>query len=348
MGMIRIAVVGAGLIGREHMRVIQDQSQLQLVAVVDPAPQARPVAEQARVPLLASLEELLQKKMADAVVLASPNALHVPQALQCIEAGLPVLLEKPMATTVEEARHLLEAVTRRGAKLLVGHHRAHSPIMARARDVVAGGSLGRLVAVMGSALFFKPEEYFAQGPWRTQPGGGPIQINLIHDVHNLRMLCGEVQAVQAMASHAVRGFAVEDTVAVGLRFESGVLGTFMLSDTAASARSWEQTSRENKAYPSYDDEDCYILTGTLGSLSLPSMRIKTYANTQQSSWMLPFEESRLTLERQDPLVLQMAHFVRIIQGHASPLVSAYDGLQNQRVVEAISRCAASQQGVSLA
>ena len=90
---------------------------------------------------------------------------------------------------------------------------------------------------------------------------------MIHEVHNLRMLCGDIVAVQAFASNATRGFAVEDTVAINLRFANGVLGTFMLSDTAACPRSWEQTSQENKAYPTYDDEDCYVITGTNGSLS---------------------------------------------------------------------------------
>ena len=87
---------------------------------------------------------------------------------------------------------------------------------------------------------------------------------MIHEVHNLRMLCGEIVAVQAFASKPTRGFPVEDTVAINLRFASGALGTFMLSDTAACARSWEQTSQENKAYPSYDDEDCYVIAGTDG------------------------------------------------------------------------------------
>src|SRR5438874_2424746 len=90
-------------------------------------------------------------------------------------------------------------------KVLIGHHRAHSPIMARAKELIEEGRLGQLVAVMGSAVFFKPDEYFADGPWRREAGGGPILLNMIHEVHNLRMLCGDIVAVQAFSSRATRG-----------------------------------------------------------------------------------------------------------------------------------------------
>jgi predicted dehydrogenase len=220
--------------------------------------------------------------------------------------------------------------------------------MAKAREVVQSGRLGRLVAVQGSATFYKPERYFADGPWRAQPGGGPILINMIHEVHNLRMLCGEIAAVQALASHAVRGFAVEDSAVINLRFESGVLGSFVLSDTAASARSWEQTSQENKAYPSYGDEDCYVLSGTLGTLAVPTLRTKTYADPQQASWWLPFELGVVDLVREDPLKRQLDHFVQVILGQAEPLVSVRDGLQNLRVIEAIAQAVRTGEAVQIA
>ena len=122
---------------------------------------------------------------------------------------------------------------------------------------------------MGSAVFCKPDsEGYFDPPydWRRRPGGGPILINMVHEVGNLRAMVGEIVAVQAFASNATRGFEVEDTVAINLRFQGGALGTFLLSDTAASPRSWEQTSRENEAYATYDDEDAYVIIGTRGSL----------------------------------------------------------------------------------
>ena len=343
----RIAVAGAGYIGQAHIAAARSSPSVTLSAVVDPAPAAQALADAAGVPRYPSLAALFAQDRPDGVVLATPNQLHVEQALQCIAAGVPTLLEKPIAQTVAEAQRLVQAADDAGARLLIGHHRAHSPIMAKARQVVESGVLGRLVAVMGSATFVKPDHYFAEGPWRKEIGGGPILLNMIHEVHNLRMLCGPIAAVQAIESHAVRGFAVEDTVAINLRFASGALGSFLLSDTAACPRSWEQTSQENKAYPTYEDEDCYVIAGTNGSLSVPTMRLKTYARPEDRSWWKPFEVGVVGMVREDPIRHQMEHFGAVARGEASPLVSAHDGLANLRVTEAIVAAAASGGTVEL-
>ncbi len=347
MSKLRIAVAGAGYIGQAHMDAARASATCTLSAIVDPSPAAVPLAAAAGVPLYVSLEELLAQDRPDGVVLATPNQLHLPHALACIAAGLPILLEKPITPTVAEGEALVKAVEEAGAKVLIGHHRAHSPIMAKAREVVASGQLGRVVAVMGSATFYKPTEYFADAPWRSALGGGPILINMIHEVHNLRMLCGDIVAVQAFASNAARGYVVEDTVAINLRFANGALGTFMLSDTAASARSWEQTSQENKAYATFEDEDCYVISGTNGSLSVPTMRLKTYPRPEDRSWWKPFETGVVGMVRDDPIKHQMTHFGAVIRGEATPLVSALDGLQNLRVTEAIANAAKSGQIVEI-
>jgi predicted dehydrogenase len=341
----RIAVAGAGYIGQAHIDAALANPTLTLSAIVDPSAAARAVAERAGVPLYADLAALFAKDKPDGVVLATPNQLHLPHALACIAAGVPMLLEKPITQSVAEGERLVQAVEAARARLLVGHHRAHSPIMAKARQVVDSGVLGRLVAVTGTAMFLKPDHYFADAPWRREIGAGPILLNMIHEVHNLRMLCGEIAAVQAIRSHAVRGFAVEDTVAISLRFANGALGSFLLSDTAASPKSWEQTSQENKAYPSYEDEDCYVIAGTNGSLAIPTMRLKTYPRPEDRSWWKPFEVGVVGMVRDDPIKHQMAHFGAVVRGEAAPLVSARDGLANLRVTEAI--VAAAQSGTTI-
>jgi predicted dehydrogenase len=186
-----------------------------------------------------------------------------------VAAGIPTLVEKPVAHSFSEGVRLCEAAEKANVKLLVGHHRRHSPVLHKAVEIVKSGILGRLVGVMGSAVFYKPEsEGYYDGPnaWRRKPGGGPILINMIHEIGNLRAMIGEIVAVQAFASNATRGFEVEDTVAISLRFDNGALGAFLLSDTGASPKSWEQTSQEDKAYPTYEDEDAYTIIGASGSL----------------------------------------------------------------------------------
>lgn len=347
MRQLKIAVAGAGLIGRRHIELIAASPSCALAAIVDPAPGAAELARTAGVPLYATLGELFAHSRPDGVIIATPNQFHVQNALASIEAGVAALVEKPVAHTVDEGVRLCEAAERPGAKVLVGHHRAHSPIVAKALAIVQQGTLGTLVAAMGSAMFYKPEHYFDDGPWRRQAGGGPILINMIHEIGILRSLCGEIVTVQAFASNATRGFPVEDTVAINLRFASGALGSFLLSDTAASARSWEHTSQENKSYPTYPDEDCYLIVGTGGSLAIPTMRLKVYDRKEDRSWWKPFRAAVAEVDRSDPLEHQLEHFCAVIRGEAQPLVTARDGLQNLRVTEAIAEAARTSLSVSI-
>ena len=344
---LRIAVAGAGQIGRTHIALIRASRQCALAAIVDPAASAAVIAGDTGVRLHASLGELFAAQRPHGVILATPNQLHVAQALECVAAGVPTLIEKPVADSVADAERLCAAVDAAGAKILVGHHRLHSPLLATACSIVQSGALGKLVAVTGSAMFCKPDRYFDEAPWRRQPGGGPILINLIHEIGSLRALCGEIVAVQALASSATRGFPVDDTVAINLRFASGALGTFMLSDTAASPRSWEQTSRENPSYATYPDEDCYVIVGTDGSLAVPTMRLRTYASKEARSWWKPFASRVVPVERADPLARQLDHFCALIRGEAVPRVTARDGLANLRVTEAIAAAARSGAAVRL-
>jgi len=346
MARLRIAVAGTGLMGRRHIELIQANASCELSAIVDPAPVAVEIARRVGVPLHRSLDDLFSAERPDGIILATPNAIHVENALKCIRAGVATLVEKPLAHTLEAGRRLCEAVERADAKVLVGHHRRYNPIVARAREIVQQGTLGRIVAVQGSAMFYKPDGYFDEAPWRRQPGGGPILINLIHEVDSLRAICGEIVSVQAFASNAARGFPVEDTVAINLRFANGALGSFLLSDSAASAKSWEQTSGENTSYASCPDEDCYVIAGTDGSLGVPTMRLKTYARREDRSWWKPFQASVVGVDRASPLERQLDHFCAVIRGESQPLVTARDGLQDLRVTEAIAEAAHSGRTVA--
>ena len=349
MAKVRI-VAGAGLNGLRHIEAIQKSRSAQLASIVHPSPHVVEVAKREMVVLYPSLSEMAASDRPDGVILATPNRLHVEQGLQCVAWELPVLVEKPIADTLEGGKRLVAAAERSHAKLLVGHHRSHSPILHKAVEIVKSGILGRIVGVIGSAAFYKPEtDGYYDGPnaWRKEPGGGPLLINMIHEAGILRAMIGEVVAVQAFSSNATRGFNVEDTVAINLRFSNGALGTFLLSDTAASPRNWEHTSQENKAYPTYPNEDAYTILGASGSLGVPTMRLRYYAGQKDRSWWKPFRTETVALERADPLARQIEHFASVIRGEAQPLVSGRDGLQNLRLTEAIAEAARSGNTIHL-
>jgi predicted dehydrogenase len=346
---LSILLSGPGLIGRQHARLINNHPECRLGAIVAPFHTANvEFAQELGVPLHTEIEEPLALDRFDAAIISSPNAFHAEQARACIRHRVPALVEKPVTDNLEAALGLANLSEDEGVPVLVGHHRTYSPLLEAAVRFLQSPQFGRAVALFGSALFFKPAHYFVDGPWRTKIGGGPILINFIHEIGLMRVLFGEIISVFADASNAVRGFEVEDTVAITLHFENGALGTFLLSDTAASDKSWEMTSGENPRYPHHPGSDCYHFAGSVGSLDFPSMTARCYKQDVDPSWWTSFEHSRLEFERSDPLTRQLDHFVEVIKKKAEPRVTARDGYRNMLVVQAIKESIAQGRLIQVA
>ncbi|MDN5003113.1 Gfo/Idh/MocA family protein [Bradyrhizobium sp. GCM10027634] len=339
---MRIAVAGAGLIGRRHVELIEASPDCVLAGIADPSSTAKEFAQARNAPWHADHRALLQREKPDGLIIASPNALHLQMGLDCAEARVPALIEKPVTDTVAAAQRLCAAIKRSGVPMLVGHHRRHNPIIKAARETVATGRLGQLTAIVGLWLLKKPDDYFDVA-WRREHGGGPLLINLIHDIDNLRFICGEIVEVQAMISNQVRGFAVEDTAVLLLRFADGALGTVTVSDATPAPWSWELTSGENVAYPK-QDQPCYIFSGTEGSLSVPDMEHWSY--TQQPGWYAPLSRETIAPAAFDPLAEQLRHFCAVIAGREQPLISVEDAMGTLAVVEAVSEAARTGQKIS--
>ncbi len=320
---LSLAIAGAGLIGRAHVERVRRSGDCRLAAIADPLPEAAAYAGALGVVHYAELEAMLAAERLDGVIVATPNIAHAPNALACIARGLPVLIEKPLAESLANAERIVEAAERAHVPVLVGHHRRHNPILKQARDVVRNGGIGRIATVSASAVFLKPDPYFDTA-WRREPGGGPVLINLIHAIDDLRFLLGEIAEIRAIGSNALRGFPVEDTAAAVLRFESGALGTLVLSDAAAAPWSWELTSGENPSYPQ-QPEDCYLIAGTAGSLAVPSLRQWRYRG--ERSWIAPLTAERPDRPKADPLERQLAHFCQVIRGEATPIIDGRDAFR---------------------
>lgn len=311
------------------METIRNEPGCELAGVADPAYRGELG--------FPGYEEMLDKARPDGAIIATPNALHVPAGLACVARRVPMLVEKPIADTVEASRKLVRAAEAAQVPLLVGHHRRHNPIIEKAREIVQGGGIGRLAAVSALWLLRKPDDYFDTA-WRREPGGGPLLINLIHDMDDLRFICGELAEVRAIVSSAARGFDVEDTASIALRFAGGALGSITVSDAVAAPWSWELSSGENPAYPQ-QHENCYFFCGTQGSLALPRLELWSYAGPQ--GWHAPLSRELLEVKGEEPLARQLRHFCRVIRGEEQPRSGGEDATRTLAATLAVRQAALS-------
>ena len=341
---MRIAIMGAGLMGQRHISLIENHPRAELFGVIDPAPSAGAALARRGITHFSDLDALLAAGRPDGIIIATPNHLHVEHCTACIDARLPLLVEKPISDTLAGARTIEAAATAKDIPVLIGHHRRHNPIVAVAHQEITSGTLGNIIAVQASCWLYKPDDYYAE-TWRTRAGGGPIFINLIHDIDTLRHLCGDIASVQAVQSTATRGFEVEDTAAILLSFASGALGTITLSDTITAPWSWELTAGENPAYHQ-TSQSAYHIGGTHGALSLPDLTLWSQSATR--SWWEPMQARNLAVSPGDPFVRQLDHFCEVIEGTATPLVTATEGGRTLAVIEAISRAATTGGRITVA
>ena len=343
MKRLPIAVIGAGLIGRTHVDRALRSPDFELVGIADPSPAARQLSQSAGVRWFADYDDLLDALTPAAVVIASPNATHAQIAVCCLERGTAVLIEKPVADTVEDAQRVCSAAAAAALPAIVGHQRRHNVIVRRARQIIDEGMLGRPVCATAMCTWYKPPGYF-DTQWRRERGGGPILINLIHDIDQMRFLFGDIASIQAMASNAIRGFVVEDTVALLLRFGNGALGTMTLSDTAVAPWNWDLAAGEAERFPR-QDVDSHYLSGTDASITLPRLDFWHYRAAK--GWQDELTQQRTALHLCDPFTLQLAHFRAVIDGREVPLSPASDATRSLAATLAVAQAAATGAPVML-
>ncbi|MCP1196048.1 Gfo/Idh/MocA family oxidoreductase [Acetobacter senegalensis] len=341
----RILLAGAGAIGRLHFREIQECKFCKLSGIVEPTSVGQKWAEGVGVPWFADLDSALAHEKPDAAIVATPNHTHRSLALHLIEERIVTLVEKPIAGTIEDASEIATASEKAGVPVLVGHHRRHNPIIRNAHEIISRGASGQIVSVSLLALFHKPEEYFKVN-WRREPGGGPILINLIHEIDVIRHLCGEISSVHAMTSNRTRSFEVEDTAAVLLRLDNGALVTISLSDCVSSPWSWDLQVGEIDSYPApVTPVTTMVISGTEGSISLPSLDFWSYRG--KPDWYEPLTRETTGYRKESPYIAQLSNLCAVSRGEAVPVVDAREGLRTLRATLAVAESARTGKSVHI-
>ncbi|GAK61230.1 probable Oxidoreductase [Candidatus Vecturithrix granuli] len=332
---LRIAVIGAGLIGRRHIQHIMAEPRCQLAGVVEPNPAAKTFAEHAGTAYFSDIESFLKEGNAEAVIIATPNVTHAPIGIKCAEAGLHLFVEKPIDSDLKAATTLVEAANKAGVKLLIGHHRRFNAYIEATKRILEEGRLGTITAVNVLWTVLKPPSYF-EVAWRREPGGGPVFINLIHDIDNLRYLFGNIERIYAESSNSMRRYPVEETAVITIRFCSGVLGTVLSSDVVASPYNFESATGENPLLSSAF-QDCYRIFGTKATLSFPDMTLWYYSGEGEPGWEVPISYERIEVERTVPFENQLRHFCDVVCKGVDPRCSGEEGLKTLETTLAASK-----------
>ena len=251
---VKLAVIGAGLIGSKHARIIKNHKASVLVGICDIDQTRSSIADSLKVPFYKDPDEMLLKQKPQGVIIATPSSDHESMARICVARSVNILIEKPIAETAESANNIIKLSHEGGVKILVGHHRRHSPYIKKARSILMNGEIGRLVAVSMLWTLLKPPEYL-DIQWRgNKPSGGPVLINLIHELDILRYICGEINQIFAFSSSSTRNLPVEDSLSISIYFRNGAVGSIIASDSAPSPWSYESTTKENTFYFPTDEK----------------------------------------------------------------------------------------------
>ncbi|MGY3439069.1 MULTISPECIES: Gfo/Idh/MocA family protein [unclassified Marinovum] len=309
MTALPLCIIGAGLIGLRHIEVCAASDAVRLTAVVEPHPATREKLLQQGLPAVADLDDVPGDTAA--AIIATPTPDHAPTALRCIARGWAVLVEKPIAGCLADARKMTTAANTAGVPLITGHHRRCHPFTRAAGAAIA--DIGAPVGVQGFWSLRKPDAYY-QLDWRRLPGAGPLMTNLSHEIDLLHVLMGEITEVTALVSSARRTMVIEDTAAIALRFASGALGSFLISDAGASPWSFEAASGENPGIAA-SGQDYLRVTGTTGALEFPSLTRWAQSAPGEVEWSKPMAPSpAAAFARIDPLLEQLNRFAKVAGG----------------------------------
>ncbi len=339
----RLGIVGAGLIGRKHIQASISANNVKIEAVVDVDESAKKIARSNSLSYFSSVEEMLASQELDGVIIATPNNLHIEGALPCINKGIPVLIEKPLSADINEAKEMLSLAQSKNVDILTGFFRRYNPVVSAAKKAISSGEIGDIVSVSCNFWIYKNKDYF-DVKWRTEPGAGPIQINLAHEVDLLLYLIGKIDQVTTYTSNKNRNFDIEDSAAIICKFKNGTLGTINMSDTIPSPWSWELTAGDNPDYPQ-TDQSYFIVGGTKGAIEIPKNKIWYYEGERH--WYKPINSKILKKDFKKPLVEQLEHFGRVIDKKEKPIISGYDGLEVMKAINAIKLSAINKNSIFL-
>lgn len=292
------------------------------------------------IPTYNDYKEMINESSLDALILAGPHSLSRDIVEFSANKIKFFLIEKPVAQSSAEIIEIKNILKANGCTALIGHHRRFSPRLRKLKKLIDSGVIGDVISFDLVWCLKKNDEYFATDSqnWRihADQGGGPLTINGIHEIDTVRFLFGEINLAKAILGQCNRRLAIEENITAIFKLEKDIIGTLLIGDNIPSPFNYEKTMGENPSFPSSKVDHLRIF-GKKGTISFPSFSLYPYEGA--GDWFSAFSETTIEVlpECEDPLKLEMDHFIRVIEGVATPLVSIDDALRNMSVVDKIKQ-----------
>lgn len=325
---VRFGIVGCGMIANMHAEAIKHMQNAELVGVTDNFRQsAVDFAQKYGVRSYGDYAEMLADSAVDAVCICTPSFLHADMAVQALESGKHVVVEKPMALTEEDADRIIATCERTGKKLTVVYQLRFEEDVLKVKKLVEQGAFGKITLCNLYMNYYRSKEYFASSDWKGTikfDGGGALMNQGIHGVDLLEYIVGDVVTVNGRAKTLVHSVEVEDTAVAMVEFENGALGVI-----TASTCTYPGFGRKLEIY----GESGYVV---LNENSIEAMMIdKQQVDVSgQSTLGCASDPTAVTYGMHEK---QLINFVDSILGRAELIVDCYEGKKAVRVIRKIYR-----------
>jgi len=306
MKRLGVAVIGTGFWGRNHARNLKELSETELLAVCDVNPErAKAVAEQLDIDAYTDSRKLLKRRDIEAVTICTWSTKLALEALRALKAGKHVLVEKPMANTVQQARKLVELAQRKERLLTVGFLMRFIPGVQHIKEAIKKREIGTLVCATAKRV----------SRWPERIGDvGVIKDLAIHDIDIMRYLFNE-DPIAVYAKAGALKHKLEDYAQIMLTFREG--------KTAFIEANWLTPYKIRKL----------VVTGSESIMTVDYL-------TQE----VTIETSGQTLspryEWVEPLKLELQHFAKCVLNNKEPIITGVDGLKALQIAQATLKSAA--------
>ncbi len=278
MNSVRYGVIGIKGVGAKHVSMAHEHENVELMALVDiDEASVKTQSQELGVRAFTDYREMLNAGIVDAVSIATPHHLHSIIGLECLNAGVHVFTEKPLANTVSDGDAMIETAKSRDLKICVGHQYRTYRTPQTMKHLIDTGAIGNIMRVLWTWIEFRPESYYARDIWRQtwrHAGGGVLMNQTSHDLDLICWLVGEPVQVSAIIGNQFHQMEVEDVVCANVLFANGALGAIQLTINQPRGYSIRQ------------------IAGDKGTIAIPD--VQSLTNNREDHILLGTYENPLT------------------------------------------------------